>query len=756
MNEKNIKNEIFKYILSFLIPIFILFLNFFFTNRNFILEHPDIYHQYIPFLKYLKGVIFFENSILYSFSNGLGGSMFSHFFYYLSSPINLLTIFFKNISQSILVISTIKIGLSGLTMYHFLKSKSKNNYNLILAICYALMGYNIVFIGNYFWLDIIYMLPIVILSIDNIIYDKTPTLYILSMSFSIFLNFYISFSLCIFSFLYLIFELYYNDINNKSKKIYKFIVSSILSVVLCLFFLLPILFEVLGNSDRIVFNGILRIGWGDLFSVLNNYLVGINNYSVNVTNFNNQFNIYVSIFVLLLNIMMLFENSISIKKRMMIIIILLLFYLTIVFEPLYQFWHGFTVTYGLPYRFSYVCSFFHIYVASLYLNKNSIFSNQYIEKNKKKLIHITFFLIIYVISTWISFKLFYNSSFQMISILFLLLYPFLIIKNKKNILLLVILMELFINANLSMNGYKFYKINNKTTKCVIDKESFFRVNTEEFNDSVYCNYGGISNYTSTNKKENITFLKKLGLSGSPNSIDYNNYNTPIIDSLFSIKYKNDKKMDFYKNSNILSLGYMIYYNDKLIGKNPIEYQENLLNIMTNEKNKFFKEYNLNTIDKYNYYFNNNNNNKYLLIRNNRKILYFDMCTYAIKNKIEKKYNLCKENEKLVKTIISNDVLVEIKNNNKDKVGIHFDINQKGKTHKLTLYDFEGWQIYEKRKKVKAQKMFDNFIGVKLTKGYHKIKMKYYPKGLKEGIIISLSTLILYIIYNIFNKYTKKD
>ena len=71
------------------------------------------------------------------------------------------------------------------------------------------------------------------------------------------------------------------------------------------------------------------------------------------------------------------------------------------------------------------------------------------------------------------------------------------------------------------------------------------------------------------------------------------------------------------------------------------------------------------------------------------------------------------------------------------------------------YD-EGWQIYVNGKKVKAQKMFDNFIGVKLTKGYHKIKMKYYPKGLKEGIIISLSTLILYIIYNIFNKYTKKD
>ena len=488
MNGEIIKKDFIKYFLSFLIPIFILIINISFVNRNFILEHSDVYHQYIPFLKYLKGVICFENSILYSFSNGLGGSMFSHFFYYLSSPINLLTIFFKNISQSILVISIIKIGLSGLTMYHFLKSKSKNNYNLILAICYALMGYNIIFIGNYFWLDIVYMLPIVILGIDNIIYGKTPTLYILAISFSVFLNFYISFSLCIFSVLYLIFELFYNDINNKSKKIYTFIISSILSILLCLFFLLPILFEILGNSDRIVFNGILRIGWGDLFSVLNNYLVGTNNYSVNVTNFNNQFNVYVSIFVLLLNIMMFFENSISIKKRLMIIVMLSLFYSTIVFEPLYQLWHGFTETYGMPYRFLYVCSFFHIYIASLYLNKNSIFNKQYTEKNKKKLIYITSFLVIYVISTWVSFKLFYNSSFQIISILFLLLYPFLILKNKRKLLLLVILIELFINANLSMNGYDFYKLNNKTTNCVTDKNSFFRVNTEEYNDSLYCNY----------------------------------------------------------------------------------------------------------------------------------------------------------------------------------------------------------------------------------------------------------------------------
>lgn len=64
---------------------------------------------------------------------------------------------------------------------------------------------------------------------------------------------------------------------------------------------------------------------------------------------------------------------------------------------------------------------------------------------------------------------------------------------------------------------------------------------------------------------------------------------------------------------------------------------------------------------------------------------------------------------------------------------------------------KGWHIYVDGKKVKYEKLFDAFIGIKLNKGYHEIKMKFYPQGLNIGIIISFVSLILIIIYIKNNK-----
>ena len=43
---------------------------------------------------------------------------------------------------------------------------------------------------------------------------------------------------------------------------------------------------------------------------------------------------------------------------------------------------------------------------------------------------------------------------------------------------------------------------------------------------------------------------------------------------------------------------------------------------------------------------------------------------------------------------------------------------------------------------------DTFIGIDLKKGKHKIVMKFYPKGLILGIIISLFSIVLTFLYNV--------
>ena len=75
------------------------------------------------------------------------------------------------------------------------------------------------------------------------------------------------------------------------------------------------------------------------------------------------------------------------------------------------------------------------------------------------------------------------------------------------------------------------------------------------------------------------------------------------------------------------------------------------------------------------------------------------------------------------------------------------------------YD-DGWSIYIDGKKVKTKKIMDTFLSCDIKKGKHEIKLVYYPKLMKEGLITSLISLILLIVYctndRQKNKKDKKD
>lgn len=61
------------------------------------------------------------------------------------------------------------------------------------------------------------------------------------------------------------------------------------------------------------------------------------------------------------------------------------------------------------------------------------------------------------------------------------------------------------------------------------------------------------------------------------------------------------------------------------------------------------------------------------------------------------------------------------------------------------YD-DGWTTTINGKKADIEKVDNGFIAIKINKGKNKIKFKYFPKGLKEGLMISGVSLIIYIIY----------
>ena len=76
------------------------------------------------------------------------------------------------------------------------------------------------------------------------------------------------------------------------------------------------------------------------------------------------------------------------------------------------------------------------------------------------------------------------------------------------------------------------------------------------------------------------------------------------------------------------------------------------------------------------------------------------------------------------------------------------------------YD-EGFSVYVDGEKIETFKVLNSYLAFDLEEGYHDIKIKYYPKGLKEGLVItgiSALALILYVIFDDDKKHkkTKKD
>ena len=72
------------------------------------------------------------------------------------------------------------------------------------------------------------------------------------------------------------------------------------------------------------------------------------------------------------------------------------------------------------------------------------------------------------------------------------------------------------------------------------------------------------------------------------------------------------------------------------------------------------------------------------------------------------------------------------------------------------YD-EGWKVLVDGKEIKTKKLANAYLGFNIKKGNHHIKMIYYPKYMKLGLIISMISLIILICYFLYkNKTIKKD
>ncbi|MBP3920622.1 MAG: YfhO family protein [Bacilli bacterium] len=610
-----------KYVLmSFLIPcimMILLYLSVGVIGGNKNILTVDLADQYIAFFNALKNIFNGTISPFYTFSKTLGGNFFGIITYYLMSPFNLLTVFFKisNMPTCILIINILKISFAGLTSYiYFSKSFKQKKISLMFSIIYSLMAYNIVYSQNIMWLDGVILLPLIFLGIDKLI-DNKPLLFYLSLTISIICNYYIGYMSCIGSLIYFVYKSYLNEKKIVIKKIASFIKYLLLAVLTSSVILIPSILYLLGGKADGILTEFIPNQKFPLLDIITRFYIG----SFKTSDLEGGCpNIYISLISIVLVIYYFFNSKIDKQEKKATFILISVFLISFIVYPIDVIWHTFKHPYGFPFRYSFIFDFILLIIAF-----KSILNIDKIEKT-----FIKKFLLYSLILTIVIDKLLYTSNmYYKVFGTFILLTIYLLYLAKRksktisNFILLLVVAEMFINSYLIVLNIKYqdkekYEQFINTTGNIINNindESFYRLEKDysySTNDELLLNYNGISHFSSVYEGSNNELLGKyLGIF---NRFYITNYNgsTLVTNSLFNIKYllskrnlsyyskiKTSNGINTYLNKYNLPLGFMAdsnILNIELEEYEPFINQNNILKSMDKQiENVFYKnEYNI--------------------------------------------------------------------------------------------------------------------------------------------------------------------
>ena len=98
----------------------------------------------------------------------------------------------------------------------------------------------------------------------------------------------------------------------------------------------------------------------------------------------------------------------------------------------------------------------------------------------------------------------------------------------------------------------------------------------------------------------------------------------------------------------------------------------------------------------------------------------------------------------------------IKEYKKDYIKATINVEENNKILYTSIPCDKGFKILVDNKETKNIKIFDTLIGLELEKGNHTIELKYTPRGFKEGIILSILGITIFILGKINAKKNRRN
>ena len=316
----------------------------------------DMYHQYCPFFTEFVDKLRSGESLMYSWTIGLGADFVSLFAYYLASPLNWLILLCPKgyVIEFMSILMIVRISLCGLTFAYYLKKHFHTNHPAIAVFgtAYALSAFMAAYAWNVMWTDCLVLAPLIILGVEQLVKEKKVTLYYVTLAVSILSNYYISIMICIFLVLYFLILL----LEQKEGKIgacLRFGWYSLLAGGTGAVLLIPEAI-ILGESGSQGISFPSAMEWYfNLIAELGRHCILVETY----TGRDHWPNLYSGVFTLFLILLYVMNHGISWKKKVPRILLLVFMAVSFANNMLDFIWHGLHFPDSLPGRQSFLYSF---------------------------------------------------------------------------------------------------------------------------------------------------------------------------------------------------------------------------------------------------------------------------------------------------------------------------------------------------------------------------------------------------------------
>ncbi len=767
-----------RYLLTFVSPFMILCIAYavvgIYPFGDKTLFNGDLQGQYVAFFSYLHEILHGNADVLYTFSKVLGGTTIDMISYYLSSPFNILFYFFDGscMPLAFFVVSSLKICCVALSMYWFLQHRSSSLSTIVFSTAYALSGWVVSYQFQLMWLDGLIVLPILVYFIEHF-EEKNPFYYAVVLGIGIISNYYIGYMLCGICVIYfLVYRLFIAEEKNTWKKEctvwIRFAWYSGLGGMLSAFILIPTLFSLRGAKEssfslKTILDFRMRFA---IFKLPKQMLPF--SFSMEQMQDDGLPLIYCGVLTALCCIGF-FLSRYKIKKKIGYILVFGILITSMIFQGLYQAWHGFAFPSGFQTRFSFIYIFFVVYLGSIFWT-DVVLTRKIWQKRVGK---------------------YFQAA-----------------------IIIVALVECLTNVIHEYSMFTFEKKetydstynSNYVLKQAMDfsEEGMSRVAGEDLNGGWMFNYPSISSYTSCEKLGVLNFINQLGLESNGYWANYCRHKTPeLLTALLGVRYfilPADEHVNehyskiaqcdsniLYEYDAVMPLGFFVKEGilDVDTGeKNPMVYLEAIWdNILAKQEEEVVRELSLDNRVSF------ENNRCSIRIPNKDHIVLYLECnrecyiysgdelyaeinsqnplvTFSDKNsEYEKEYvienismsDVCEmklyecDMEEVKKRILSqqdnsepvaklcmnsySDITVNLVNTTEDEQYYMLTIPQEQKAWKVKINGQKTEPIYG----------LDNLVLLKLPKGEYQVSLHYIPRGLYAGIAISVMGIVLLAI-----------